>query len=269
MRRQYLLLALMLVSISLAPPGLAEHRIALLIGNQAYNPKVGPLRNPHEDVNLVGAALRTLGFTVSEVKDADYRSMDAAIKRHAAAVRREGPGTISLLYYSGHGAADPDTRTNYLIPVDVAEADDTDLWNVSLNLTNIVEGLRAQAPAATHDVIFDACRNELNLTRKGSKGLTEKGFVPIAYTPGVMVAYATAPGKTAADSGSGGGPYAKGLAEELVKPGIEAMTIALWQQVKAPGYVRALDDLERNSSLVLYLIGRRLALIAPVSNGLC
>jgi formylglycine-generating enzyme required for sulfatase activity/uncharacterized caspase-like protein len=203
----------------------AEARIALLIGNQAYNPKVGPLKNPHDDIALVGAALRSLGFTVTEVTDADYRSMDVAIKRHAATVRREGPGAISLLYYSGHGAADPDTKTNYLIPVDVTEADDADLWNASLNLTNIVEGLRAQAPGATHYVIFDACRNELNLMRKGSKAITDKGFVPIAYTPGVMVAYATAPGKTAADIGSSGGPYAKALAEELIKPGVEAMTM--------------------------------------------
>jgi len=74
--------------------------------------------------------------------------MDQAIKRHAATVRREGPGAISLLYYSGHGAADADTKTNYLIPVDVADADDADLWNCSLNLNSIVEGLRAYAPTA-------------------------------------------------------------------------------------------------------------------------
>ena len=224
-RRQVLLVGLSLILMSVALPALAETRIALLIGNQAYNPKVGPLRNPHDDIALVGAALKSLGFSVTEVMDADYRTMDAAIKRHAATVRREGQGTISLFYYSGHGAADPDTRTNYLIPIDVEEADDTDLWNYSLNLNNIVEGLRVQAPAATHYVVFDACRNELNLMRKGQKALADKGFVPLAYTPGVMVAYATAPGKTAADTGSGGGPYAKVLAEELIKPGVEAMTM--------------------------------------------
>jgi hypothetical protein len=38
----------------------AEGRFALLIGNQAYNPKVGPLKNPHDDIALVGAALRSL-----------------------------------------------------------------------------------------------------------------------------------------------------------------------------------------------------------------
>jgi hypothetical protein len=56
-------------------------------------------------------------------------------------------------------------------------------------------------------VVFDACRNELNLTRKGKKALADKGFVPLAYTPGVMVAYATAPGQTAADTGSGAWPW--------------------------------------------------------------
>ena len=45
-----------------------------------------------------------------------------------------------------------------------------------------------------------------------------KGVRAAAYTSGVMVAYATAPGRTAADTGSGGGPYVKALAEELVKP---------------------------------------------------
>jgi hypothetical protein len=28
----------------------------------------------------------------------------------------------------------------------------------------------------------------------GKKALTDKGFVPLAYTPGLIVAYATAPG---------------------------------------------------------------------------
>ena len=104
------------------------------------------------------------------------------------ATRRSG--TISLLYYSGHGTADPDTKTNYLIPIDVADAD---LWNYWLNLNDIIEGLRAHAPATTHYVVFDACRNELNLTRKGKKALTDNCFVPLAYTPRVMRTRANRP----------------------------------------------------------------------------
>jgi caspase domain-containing protein len=41
----------------------------------------------------------------------------------------------------------------------------------------------------------------------------------VAQQSGVLVAFATEPGKTATDSGLGSSPYAAALAEELVKPG--------------------------------------------------
>jgi hypothetical protein len=52
-------------------------------------------------------------------------------------------------------------------------------------------------------VVFDACRNELNLTLKGRRALADRGFVPIGYTPSVLIAYATAPGKTASARSTG------------------------------------------------------------------
>ena len=213
------------LSLLLPLPAQAEARIALLIGNEAYNAKVGPLQNPINDITLIGAALEKLNFKVTLVKNADYRSTNANIKRHIAAVRREGQGVISLFYYSGHGAANPETKVNYLIPVDVANADDKDLWLYSINLNTLVDNLREQASGATHYVIFDACRNELNLTTKGQKSLTNKGFEPMKYTPGVLVAYATAPGGTASDVGSGGGAYARALSDEIAKPGVDSMLV--------------------------------------------
>lgn len=49
--------------------------------------------------------------------------------------------------------------------------------------------------------------------------MARKGFVPVANVSGVMIAYATAPGKTASDTGNGGGIYANTLVEEIAKPG--------------------------------------------------
>jgi uncharacterized caspase-like protein len=40
-----------------------------------------------------------------------------------------------------------------------------------------------------------------------------------------MIAYATAPGRTASDAGQAAGPYAVALAEEIGKPGVEAVTM--------------------------------------------
>jgi uncharacterized caspase-like protein len=183
----------------------AEGRFALLIGNHNYSEKIGPLKNPRNDIALVGAALERVGFKVTRVEDAGYKAIDTALKRHIQQLRRAGKDTISFVYCSGHGAADPDSQINYLIPIDVTSTDDAEVWTNSLDLREIVNRLREQTPDAVHYVVFDACREELRLTRDGTKALERKGFVPVANISGVMIAYATAPGKTASDVGDGGG----------------------------------------------------------------
>jgi len=220
-----LLLALIL-SFATTARSQSDNRFALLIGNQGYQDNVGKLKNPHHDIAMIGAELRKVGFTVNEVRDAGYRELETALRRHIQLVRRAGPGALGFLYYSGHGAVEPETQINYLIPVDVPSADDADLWTNSIDLREIINRLRAQSPDATHYVVFDACRDELRLTRAGKKALgTEKGFVPFANTAGVMVAYSTAPGQTASDVGAKGGPYARALAAEIAKPGVESVTM--------------------------------------------
>jgi hypothetical protein len=134
----------------------AEARIALLIGNQVYTPMVGLLKNPHEDVALVGAALKQLGFEVTTLKDADYRAMNIAIKRFVTDVRSKGKGTISFFYYSGHGAANPDTQINYLIPVDVADPNDGHLWYQSFQQNDLIDKLSKQAPNTQHRLLSSA-----------------------------------------------------------------------------------------------------------------
>lgn len=48
-----------------------QARFALLIGNQAYASSVGTLKNPHNDIAIVGQALTKLGLQVlSPIKDA-------------------------------------------------------------------------------------------------------------------------------------------------------------------------------------------------------
>jgi len=155
-----------------------EARIALLIGNQNYAEKVGPLKNPHSDVALIEAALQRLGFTVTVVKEASYRDMAGALKRHVAGLRKAGPGAIGFFYYSGHGVANPDTGINYLVPAGIAGANDPNLWTNAFEQSDVIEKLSRQAPQATHYVVFDACRNELRLSSAGQKALgAEKGFV--------------------------------------------------------------------------------------------
>src|SRR5262245_5955188 len=225
-----LFLLVLSLSISEAQEGA---RLALLIGNQGYSGKVGRLQHRHNDVHVLDAPMKELVFKVIVLKDANYKAMDITLKRYVTEVRRAGQNALSFFYYSGHGVANPETQINYLIPVDVADADDDKVWFESFQQTAIIDVLSKQAPNATHYVVFDSCRNELNITGPAEKALgKEKGFVPIMDTAGLLVAYATAPRKTASDVGEDGGPYAKTLAEELTKPGIEAVMMFRNVQLK-------------------------------------
>jgi hypothetical protein len=57
--------AFIILFIALLPAHVrAETRIALLIGNQAYHPSVGVLKNPYNDIAVVGQALSRQGFEV-------------------------------------------------------------------------------------------------------------------------------------------------------------------------------------------------------------
>jgi uncharacterized caspase-like protein len=63
--------------------------------------------------------------------------------------------------------------------------------------------------------------NDVALLERTLKGL---GF-PVAQENGMLIAYSTAEGELASDVGAGAGPYATVLAEEIVKPGTEAVNM--------------------------------------------
>ena len=197
----------------LAGPALAQKRIALLIGNQDYKPGVGRLVNPLNDIGIVGDALRKVGFEVLKpVTNATRADILDALDRYAAKLKQAGPDAIGFVYYSGHGIASK--GINYLIPVDVEKPSTRLLRANGVKQSEVLQIIRSEAPRAAHYLIIDACRNEL----QGSRGA--KGFVAVNQQAGTLIAFATAPGKTASDLGDGSGPYAKALAAEIVKPGV-------------------------------------------------
>jgi uncharacterized caspase-like protein len=197
-----------------------------LISNQAYSREVGPLTNPHNDAEIVGGALRSVGFEVFQtLRDARRAEILTAVRQFSIRLSAAGPGAIGFVYYSGHGAAETDNNTNYLIPIDAPEPGAPTFWDEALKLDDVLKLLQ-NAREASKFVVFDACRNELATPEKGSS----KGFVPVAEQAGMFIAYATAAGRTASDRGARGGPYSNALAREIVRPGLHHLD--LFQNVK-------------------------------------
>jgi Caspase domain len=237
-----------------APAAHAEKRMALLIGNQSYAAEIGVLVNPHNDIALLEKTLRGLKFEVTSVRDASLGAMHQAVNAYARRVKAAGPDAIAFFYYAGHGAADG--VVNYLIPVDAKSAEEGDLWDVSLRLTEITGKLKKEAGNTTHFVIFDACRNELKLRKAGSRALVQaRGFAPVAQESGMLISYATAEGETASDIGVAAGPYASVLAEEIVKPGVEAVEMFCRVQRRVRTAIKQEPYLGFNALGDIYLAG--------------
>ena len=186
-----------------------EERIALVIGNAAY--RIDPLDNPVNDARLLAQSLKQSGFAVSLQENLDRRGLVNALRDFG---NRLGENTIALLYYAGHGLQLRDR--NYLIPVDaeIRSEDEIPIAGVDLGF---MLGRMSTARSRINIVILDACRNN---PFAGKGGPSAQGLAQMDAPVGTLLAYATAPGKLAADGSGANSLYATQLARHLLTPGL-------------------------------------------------
>lgn len=219
------------------PASAEEKRLALIIANADYPPEIGRLLNTHKDAATVGAALTQTGFNVTTVLDANEDEMEEAIYEFEEAINAEaadGDEVIAFFYASMHGAAaEVNGRTrNFLLPANEEINSVGQLVRTGIRMDELLQGLSLTSAKAVM-VISDACRN--NMATSFSKSTT-KGFVPEPTGPGMLIAYATAPGSTTPDDGL----FAETLAEEIVKPGRRG-TIAIVDAIDRISLKRSFD----------------------------
>jgi len=71
----------------------AEKRIALLIGNRDYDASVGKLKNPHNDIAVVGEALTGQGFElIPPIKDASRSAILGGVRELVRRLNVAGSG---------------------------------------------------------------------------------------------------------------------------------------------------------------------------------
>jgi uncharacterized caspase-like protein len=213
---------------------LAEKRVALVIGNSAYQ-KVAKLPNPANDAAAVAAMLKAAGFDLVESKSnltvADLRK---SLREFGSKAR---DADMAVVYYAGHGIELD--GTNYLIPVDAALETDADVLDETLPLDRV---LFAVEPAKQlRLVILDACRDNpfaKTMKRTIASRAIGRGLAKIEPTsPNTMIAFAAKAGSTASDGDSKNSPFAAALVEHLPKPGLDLR--------RAFGFVR--DEVLKNT----------------------
>jgi uncharacterized caspase-like protein len=188
-------------------------RLALVIGNANYV-KLGKLSNPGRDARLVAEKLRQLGFDVTEVGDRDLKGMTSDVEDFASKIKARGPGTVSLLYYAGHGLEND--SVNYLVPVSADIKKRADVAPQSISVKRVADRLSA-AGNQLNILIIDACRD--NPFPPSVATAATVGLVPMGAVYGVFIASSTGSGKIALDGEDGHSPYTGALAEALTTPG--------------------------------------------------
>src|SRR4051794_7190342 len=204
-----------LLALTLAAPAAAEKRVALVIGNSAYQ-NVTRLDNPRNDAALMAETLAALGFTLIGGRaqlDLDKSAMDIAVQNFGRQIQG---ADVALFYYAGHGVQV--NGANYLVPVGAnpTREADVDFQMVDVNLV-----LRQMQGSGTrlNMVILDACRNN----PFGARGLrsADGGLAQMRAPEGTLISYATQPGSVAMDGSDGHSPYTKALAVTVKLPGLD------------------------------------------------
>jgi hypothetical protein len=190
-----------------------ERRIALVIGNDAYEIPALQLKNATADARDIGKALTAAGFETTVKTNVRRRELYQLIDAFAAKIAGS-PDTVGLFYYAGHGVQA--SGKNYLIPVDAAVESEADLEAEAVDAGKVLRAMD-EAHNRVNIVILDACRdNPLPKGRSLSRGLT-----PMEAPRGTFIGYAAAPGQTALDGEPGSnGIFTGVLVKQLAVPGL-------------------------------------------------
>ncbi len=199
-----------LLLLLLLPQQAWAKRVALVVGNAAYAER--PLANPVNDARLMQTTLRSLGFEVQIVTNADRRGLLSSLREFEGRARE---AEVAVFYFAGHGAQVG--GANYLIPVNAPIRSDSDLPDEAVDAASVLRRLE-EARARVALVILDACRDN---PYPGSQRSASRGLARMNAPTGTIVAYATAPGSTAEDGAGTNGTYTAALARHLATPGLD------------------------------------------------
>ena len=163
----------------------AEKRVALVIGNSAYQ-TVAKLPNSAADARLMSDTLLSLGFFVvggSAQVDLDKAGFDHALQ----AFSQELIGAdVALFYFAGHGV---ETHgLNYIVPVDAHPADEGDVFVQGVGLAGVLDRME-KSGAKINLMLLDACRNNPFV----GHGLRDAagGLAQMQAPSGTLISFAT------------------------------------------------------------------------------
>lgn len=201
-----------LTSVSSVNAQQAEKRVALVIGNAAYQPEALP--TPANDAGLIAQTLQAAGFDVVGARDLDQDTLRRTFREFLDKVSASGPDSVAVIYLGGYGVQLE--GENYFVPVDAKLAHDTDVPLETLRLSDYIRPLAALKIKAGI-VILDAAR--ANPFARSDQPLAS-GLALTEPEPHMLIAFNAAPGTVAPQEKGPYGAYVQALAEMIRTGGL-------------------------------------------------
>ncbi|MDX2201525.1 MAG: caspase family protein [Hyphomicrobiaceae bacterium] len=206
-----------LVALCLGVPAQAAKRVALVIGNAAYE-RAGPLANPGNDARDIAQALTDLGFETILGLDLSKRDFDGKVRDFSRAL---SGADAALLFYAGHGLQV--AGRNHLVPIDAQLQSERDLDFEAVSLDFVLRQMELGREGKTNIVILDACRDNplaRNLARSmGTRSAgVGQGLAQVQTGVGTFIAYSTQPGNVALDGAERNSPFTTAFVKALREP---------------------------------------------------
>ena len=206
------------LTVSFSQPALAVKRVALIIGNSAYQ-NVPRLSNPMNDLEAMSSMLRGAGFDIVDVRrDLKANEMRRALRDFADKVR---DADVAIVYFAGHGIEID--GVNYVIPIDAVLERDIDAFDEAVPLDRVLTVIDPAKQLRL--VILDACRDNpfgKSMRRTIASRAIGRGLAKIEPTsPNTLIAFAAKAGSTASDGDSKNSPFTAALVRHLPKPGLD------------------------------------------------
>jgi hypothetical protein len=191
-----------------AAAGAIRKAHALVLGNAQY-PGSARLTNTIHDATAIADKLRSMGFVVTLVTEANRQRLVQALTQFR---RTAADADLSLFFYAGHGVQI--LGKNYILPIDIDQSDIAQATIQGVSLNDVAENF---LPGKTKLLFLDACRDN-PLQRSGDRSVT-KGLAPISVVGGTLISYATKDGQTASDGvGARNSPFTQALLQHLADP---------------------------------------------------
>jgi len=179
----------MLIALTATAVFAREAKNALLIANGDYPDEIGDLPKPIPEAEALKAALESIGFEVTLVKDADKETIVETLQHFKAKTGKVGG--IAFFHYGGHAVQV--NGINYLLPALTKIEDESKVRFRCIELDEIMDSMGGKSNV----VILDSCRNN---PFGNSRGAENRGLAAVNKKPAnSIIIYSADSGQTAQD----------------------------------------------------------------------